>query len=249
MPYTHISGGAALEELLERLRAARSVFVLTGAGMGAESGLPTFRGVDGYWGKHRVEDLASPEGFARDPRTVWRWYNERILAYRDASPNAGHYALAELESLVPELTIATQNVDSLHGRAGSKGVLELHGHLRAARCTRCDATAALENGLPEARIEHACGGRFRPQVVWFGEMLPASIWDSAAQAASRADLVLVVGTSAQVYPAAALASQNGRAFVAEINPDATALSARCDCVIREGAATVLPALVAALRSR
>lgn len=217
--------------------------------MSAESGLPTFRGVDGYWGKHRVQDLASPEGFARDPRTVWRWYNERILAYRDAQPNAGHYALAELESLVPALTIATQNVDSLHMRAGSHNVLELHGHLRTARCTRCDATASLENGLAESLIEHECGGRLRPQVVWFGEMLPTNVWERAAAAASDAEVILVIGTSAQVYPAAALALQNDRAFVAEINPDATALSERCDCVIREGAAIALPVLVTALRSR
>lgn len=249
MPYTHIVWeDAALEELLDHLRRARSVFVLSGAGMSAESGLPTFRGVDGYWGKHRVEDLASPEGFARDPRTVWRWYNERILAYRQAQPNAGHYALAELESLVPELTIATQNVDSLHARAGSHNVLELHGHLRAARCTRCDATMTLENGMPESLIDHACGGRFRPQVVWFGEMLEPGVWEPAAAAASRADVILVAGTSAQVYPAAALAVQNDHAFITEINPDATALSDRCDCVIRRGAAIALPALVTALRS-
>ena len=216
--------------------------------MSAESGLPTFRGVDGYWGKHRVEDLASPQGFERDPYMVWRWYNERILAYRDAQPNAGHYALAQLESLVPEMTIATQNVDSLHARAGSKNVLELHGHLREARCTGCGATLPLHSGLDEARIEHECGGRFRPQVVWFGEMLPAGVWERAADAAARADLILVVGTSAQVYPAAALALQNDRAFVAEINPDATALSESCDVVIRDGAASALPRLVSARAS-
>lgn len=238
-----------MDRLIEALRSANSVFVLTGAGMSAESGLPTFRGVDGYWGRYRVEDLASPQGFNRDPRTVWRWYNERILAYRDAQPNAGHYALAELESLIPRMTIATQNVDSLHARAGSKNVLELHGHLREARCTSCGTKASLRDGFPEDRIEHECGGRFRPQVVWFGEMLPAGVWESAANAAAQADLVLVVGTSAQVYPAAALALQNDRAFVAEINPDATALSDGCDCVIREGAAVALPRLLSASRSR
>jgi NAD-dependent deacetylase len=232
-----------MQNLLNALRSARSVFVLTGAGMSAESGLPTFRGVDGYWGTYRVEDLASPEGFKRDPRTVWRWYNERILAYRDAQPNAGHYALAHLETLAADMTIATQNVDSLHSRAGSKNVLELHGHLRDARCTGCGATVTLENGFDEERIDHYCGGRFRPQVVWFGETLPAGVWERAADAAERADVILVVGTSAQVYPAAALALQNDRAFVAEINPDATALSDRCDCVAREGAAIVLPRLV------
>jgi NAD-dependent deacetylase len=238
-----------MDRLLERLRAANSVFVLTGAGMSAESGLPTFRGVDGYWGKYRVEDLASPQGFERDPRTVWRWYNERIVAYRDVKPNAGHYALAELERLVPQITIATQNVDSLHTRAGSQNVLELHGHLREARCTGCGATLPLSGGLPDHCIEHECGGRFRPQVVWFGEMLPAGIWERAADAAGRADVIMVVGTSAQVYPAAALALQNDRAYVAEINPDATALSERCDCVIREGAAVALPRIVSAIASR
>lgn len=237
-----------MQELLEALRRARSLFVLTGSGMSAESGLPTFRSVDGYWGKYRVEDLASPEGFNRDPRRVWRWYNERIMKYRDAEPNAGHYALAELESLLPDTVIATQNVDSLHARAGSKNVLELHGHLREALCTRCGETLPLDNGLDEDRIEHECGGRFRPQVVWFGEMLPPGVWERAANAASKADAIMVVGTSAQVYPAAALALQNDRAFIAEINPDATALSDRCDCVIRENAAQALPRIVEALRS-
>lgn len=235
------------DEVRRALVSARSVFVLTGAGMSAESGLPTFRGVNGYWGKHRVEDLASPQGFARDPLTVWRWYNERILAYGGAQPNAGHYALAEMETLVPHLTIATQNVDSLHARAGSKNVLELHGHLREARCTGCDATLPLQAGLDESLIEHECGGRFRPQVVWFGEMLPAGVWERAANEAAQADVILVVGTSAQVYPAAALALQNDRAFVAEINPDSTGLSERCACAIREGAAVALPRLLSSLR--
>lgn len=238
-----------MHELIEALFRAQRVFVLTGAGMSAESGLPTFRGVDGYWRRHSVEDLASPQGFARDPRLVWSWYNERIAAYGNAQPNEGHHALADLETLMPELTIATQNVDSLHAAAGSKNVLELHGHLREARCTKCGATRSLQRGLPLEEIEHACGGRFRPQVVWFGEALPADVWARAAAAAARAEVILVVGTSAQVYPAAALATQNPRAFVAEINPDATALSDRCDAVLREGAARALPRIVAALRTR
>jgi len=237
-----------VDDLVAALTRARSLFVLTGAGMSADSGLPTFRGIDGYWGRHRVEELASPQGFERDPRTVWRWYNERIAAYCEAAPNAGHCALAEMQALVPQITIATQNVDSLHGRAGSKNVLELHGHLREAVCTGCNATLPLANGFDEERIDHECGGRFRPQVVWFGEMLPSAVWDRAADAASRADVILVVGTSAQVYPAAALATQNGRAFVAEINPDATELTGRCDQVVREGAAAALPRLVSALRT-
>lgn len=236
-----------MNELVAALSRARSVFVLTGAGMSAESGLPTFRGAGGYWGRHRVEDLASPQGFARDPLMVWRWYNERIRAYGGAQPNAGHYALVELETLVPRVVVATQNVDSLHARAGSSDVLELHGHLREARCNRCGATVPIPNGLDAQRIEHDCGGRFRPQVVWFGEMLPQDVWERAASEASGADVMLVVGTSAQVYPAAGLAVLNPGAFVGEINPDATGLSGRCNCSIRSGAAVALPQIVAALR--
>lgn len=233
--------------LLAALSRARSLFVLTGAGMSAESGLPTFRGVNGYWGKHRVEDLASPDGFARDPLTVWRWYNERIRAYACAQPNAGHFALVELEALIPVVTIATQNVDSLHIRAGSREVLELHGDLREARCNRCGQRVPLSNGLDEDRIEHECGGRFRPNVVWFGEMLPQDVWKRAAQEAAGADVILLVGTSAQVYPAAGLATLNPRAFVAEINPEASGLSGRCNCTIRSGAALALPEIFARLR--
>lgn len=237
-----------MDGVVRALAGAGSVFVLTGAGISAESGLPTFRGPDGYWRSHRVEDLASPAGFGADPRLVWRWYNERIRAYRRAEPNAGHVALVQMEAVLSRVTLATQNVDSLHARAGSHSVLELHGHLREARCTDCAAEYSLEGGMPEGRIEHECGGRFRPQVVWFGEMLPNGIWERAADAAARAGVILVVGTSAQVYPAAALALQNRDAFVVEINPDATGLSDRCDATIREAAAAVLPRIVSALRT-
>lgn len=237
-----------MDDLLAALTRARSVFVLTGAGMSAESGLPTFRGPDGYWNAHRVEDLASPQGFARDPRLVWQWYNERIRAYAGARPNAGHFALAGMAPLFERFTLATQNVDSLHARAGSEAI-ELHGHLREARCTRCEATLPIAQGLDESLIAHECGGLMRPQVVWFGEMLPEGAWDRAARAAEDADVVLVVGTSSIVYPAAALATMNERAFVAEINPAATPLSGRARTAIRDGAAAVLPRLVEALRSR
>jgi NAD-dependent deacetylase len=197
---------------------------------------------------YRVEDLASREGFDRDPITVWRWYNERIRAHQDAQPNAGHVALAELERVLPSVTIATQNVDSLHARARSVNVLELHGHLRDARCTNCGETESLQSGMAENRIRHQCGGCFRPQVVWFGEALPARTWARAQHAASMADVILVVGTSAQVYPAAALALQNPRAFLAEVNPEGTPMSSRCDCVIRKRAAEVLPKIVDSLRT-
>jgi NAD-dependent deacetylase len=233
-----------VHELLERLRSAKSVFVLTGSGISAESGLPTFRGVGGLWRTHRVEELASPHGFAHDPRLVWTWYNERRAAHERAQPNAGHRALAAMEQRIGDFTLATQNVDSLHLRAGSSNVLELHGKLREARCTTCDERRPIDaSGLPLEEIEHACGGRWRPDIVWFGESLPAALWREAERAAARADVILVVGTSAVVYPAAALATRyNANAYIAEINPETTAISDGVDCAIREPAAVALPLL-------
>ncbi|HZZ00357.1 MAG TPA: NAD-dependent deacylase [Candidatus Baltobacteraceae bacterium] len=237
-----------MEDLLERLRAACSVFALTGSGISAESGLPTFRGVGGLWRTHRVEELASPEGFARDPVLVWTWYNERLAAHRRARPNLGHYALAKLETMTRTFALATQNVDSLHLRAGSSNLIELHGNLREARCDRCDERRPLDaSGIPLDEIEHACGGRMRPDIVWFGEALPRSAWERAQAAASAADVILVIGTSAVVYPAAALATHYNRsAFVAEINPEATAISESVDCALRGTAAETLPKIVEAL---
>ncbi|HEX3457624.1 MAG TPA: NAD-dependent deacylase [Candidatus Baltobacteraceae bacterium] len=239
-----------MEGLIAALRDASSVLVLTGSGISAESGLPTFRGVGGLWRTHRVEELASPEGFERDPVLVWTWYNERKAAHSRAAPNAGHFALAQLENLVPDLTLATQNVDSLHLRAGSRNVVELHGSLRETRCTRCGVRQPLaEEGLALDAIEHDCGGRLRPDIVWFGEALPPAAWTRARAAASRAGVIIVIGTSAVVYPAAALATHyNPRAFVAEINPEATAISDRVDCTIREGAAQALPRVVSFLEA-
>ena len=235
-----------MQELLERLRSARSVLVLTGSGISAESGLPTFRGVNGLWRTHRVEELASPQGFAHDPQLVWTWYNERNAVHRRAQPNAGHYALALLEERYSDFTLATQNVDSLHLRAGSRNVLELHGALRTARCTGCDERVPIDSrGLALDSIEHACGGRMRPDIVWFGESLPRETWERACAAADRAEVILVVGTSAVVYPAAALATR-GNAFVTEVNPQETAISDRVDCVVRGTAAQALPGLVNAL---
>ncbi len=233
------------------MREATSVFVLTGSGISAESGLPTFRGVGGLWRTYRVEELASPEGFARDPVLVWTWYNERKAAHQRAEPNAGHYALAHLENAIPDFTLATQNVDSLHLRAGSRNVLELHGNLRTARCTRCDDRRPLDAcGLSRDEIEHACGGRFRPDIVWFGEPLPSVVWRESEAAAARAEVILVVGTSAVVYPAAALATHyNRRAYVAEINPERTAISDRVECVLHGTAAVLLPQIVARFNDR
>jgi NAD-dependent deacetylase len=241
-----VSGlGASLALVRERLEGARSVCVLTGSGISSESGLPTFRGVNGLWRTHRVEELASPQGFARDPKLVWTWYNERRAAHRRAEPSAGHYALAELERRVADFTLVTQNVDSLHLRAGSRNVVELHGNLREARCDRCGERIPLDDSLPSEAIEHGCGGRFRPDIVWFGEPLPPQAFERASAAAARADVVLVVGTSGVVYPAASLATRYPRsdALIVEINPEETPLTSCAGVVLRARAAKVLPALV------
>ena len=237
---------AVLEEAAARLRRAGSVFVLTGSGISAESGLPTFRGAGGLWRTHRVEELASPQGFARDPRLVWTWYNERRAAHARAEPNAAHRALAELERRCADFTLATQNVDSLHLRAGSRNVLELHGQLREARCTGCAFRRPLDDDFDVAAIEHDCGGRLRPDIVWFGEPLPAEVWAAAAQAAQRAEVVLVIGTSGIVHPAASLATAYARdAYVIEVNPEETAITEAVDVSLRGAATALVPELVGA----
>jgi len=240
-----------LGDLRERLRSARSVMVLTGSGISAESGLPTFRGVGGLWRTHRVEELASPEGFARDPALVWTWYAERRKAHAAVRPSPAHAALAELERRVRDFTLATQNVDSLHRLAGSQNVLELHGALRNATCTGCGERMALDDVLARierdgvAATEHACGGRWRPDIVWFGEPLPAGALERAFDAARRADVMLVVGTSGLVQPAASLATKRlTGAYVVEVNPEETALTAHADASLRARASDVLPQLVA-----
>jgi NAD-dependent deacetylase len=230
-------------DLRERLAAARSVCVLTGSGISAESGLPTFRGIGGLWRTHRVEQLASPQGFARDPRLVWTWYNERRTAHKDVEPSPAHVALARIEERVSDFTLVTQNVDSLHVRAGSKNVLELHGKLREAKCTRCDARRPFDDAFELDALEHACGGMWRPDIVWFGESLPPAVLEAAFEAAHRAELMLVVGTSGIVQPAASLATKRcTRAYVVEINPEETALTQHADHSIRARSSDVLPQL-------
>jgi NAD-dependent deacetylase len=238
--------GAAsgLAELRERLARAASVSVLTGSGISAESGLPTFRGVGGLWRTHRIEELASPAGFARDPRLVWTWYAERRRAHLGVEPSAAHVALARMEQRVADFTLITQNVDSLHLRAGSRNVLELHGKLREAKCTRCDARRPFDETFDTETLEHAgCGGMWRPDIVWFGEPLPRAVLERAFDAAQRAELMLVVGTSGIVQPAASLATKRCTgAYVVEINPEPTALTALVDESIRARASDVLPHL-------
>lgn len=243
------------DALIDRLAGAGHVAVLTGAGISAESGVPTFRDPDGLWQRFRPEELANVDAFLRNPVLVQGWYAHRHNVVREKEPNPGHYALAELERVVPHFTLVTQNVDDLHRRAGSRRVVELHGNITRSYCIDCEADASEANLAPlhEGRPAtcSACGGFIRPDVVWFGEMLPAGALEAAYAAAGEADVFLSIGTSAVVYPAAHVpvyARERG-AYVAEVNIAPSAIAPYVDEVILGRSGDVLPALVEALQQR
>jgi NAD-dependent deacetylase len=237
----------AIERAARLLRPARRVAVLTGAGISAESGLATFRGSGGLWEGHRVEDVATPRAFERDPVLVWRFYHLRRANLATVKPNPGHEALVVLEQrLSGNFTLVTQNVDGLHQAAGSKNVLEIHGAIRRVRCCRC--TRVSDRGveaLPELPRCEKCDGMLRPDVVWFEEALPQDIWRSAVDAVHACDCFLFIGTSAVVYPAAWLieAAKNGGANVIEANIERSAASDKADVVLLGPSGTTLPNLI------
>lgn len=222
------------------------IAVLTGAGISAESGIPTFRGDNGLWRSFRAEELATPEAFAQDPKLVWEWYDWRRSVIAKAQPNAGHRALAEMERRARQFTLITQNVDGLHDRAGSQSVLKVHGDIWIVRCSKCGRESRDDRAsIPDLPPRCACGGLLRPGVVWFGESLPGEAWRKAEKAAREAELFLVIGTSAVVYPAAglvALAKSQG-AKVIEINIAETPVSGMVDESLRGAAAEILPQLL------
>lgn len=230
----------------DRFRRARSIAVLSGAGVSAESGVPTFREAQtGLWARYAPEDLATPQAFSRNPRMVWEWYQWRRQLVAEAVPNAGHLALAALERQVPSFRVVTQNVDGLHQRAGSTRVVELHGSLFEDRCFREGVVLdrVVESEEPPPRCPQ-CGGPVRPGVVWFGEPLPAAALAEAEAICRAAEFLLVVGTSALVHPAAGLparAKAEG-AFVLEINPEPTPLTGIADAILRSSAGPALQAL-------
>lgn len=236
-----------LDALRERLARGARVAVLTGAGISAASGVPTFRGADdGLWSRYRPQDLASPEAFARDPELVWRWYDWRRALIAAAEPNPAHLALAELALRVP-LTLVTQNVDALHQRAGSTGVLEYHGSIWTLRCTACArAHADTRVPLPIPPRCADCGALLRPGVVWFGEPIDPVVMRAATRAAAGCEVFLVVGTAGVVYPAAGLVdvARQAGALVVECNLEPSALTPLVQLFVPGDAAVSLPRLLA-----
>jgi len=228
------------------LDAASSVAVLTGAGISAESGIPTFRGPGGLWRNHRPEDLATPGAFSRDPRLVWEWYDWRRGLIAKAEPNPGHAALATMANRARDFTLITQNVDGLHDRAGNRDTLKVHGDIWKLRCSVCGSEHQdLRPSIPDLPPRCQCGGLERPGVVWFGEPLPRDVWLRAEEAARRAEVFLVIGTAAVVYPAAGLVglAKSSGAKVVEVNIAETPVSSMVDASLRGSAAEVLTGLV------
>lgn len=220
------------------------VTVLTGAGISAESGVPTFRGQAGLWRSFRPEDLATPQAFRRDPALVWEWYDWRRGLIDSCEPNAAHRTLAEMAARLPDFTLITQNVDGLHQLAGSRHILELHGNVWRTRCLGCDHISE-DRRVPLPEIPpHCpkCGGLLRPDVVWFGESLPSEVLEAAWTAAARCRLMLVIGTSAVVQPAASLplTALRNSAHLVEVNPAETPLSPHAHETLRGPAAELLP---------
>ena len=237
---------AVPEKLITAVRDASHVCVLTGSGISAESGVPTFREAQtGLWEQYDPHELATPDAFRRDPALVWRWYRWRRDLVAGVEPNAGHHALVTLAGLVPQLSIITQNVDGLHQRAGSESVIEFHGNLFEDRCFVEGCIVSNADMSAEVPVCPGCGGMLRPGVVWFGEAIPESAMHAAAAAVSGCDLFFSIGTSALVWPAAGLADaarQQG-ACVVEINLDTTPLSSRTDYCLSGKSGTILPELV------
>ena len=244
-----------IAEAARLFAAARRVVCLTGAGVSAESGVSTFRDAQtGLWSTFDPQQLASQEGFAANPGLVWRWYMHRLAQVERARPNPGHHALAQLESAKSAFILVTQNVDDLHERAGSRHVLHLHGRIGRFHCNRCSFEHSLRlvdrvTRTPPSCL--SCGGPVRPSVVWFGEALPGRILDRAWIETERCDLMLVVGTSGVVYPAAQLPflAHQQKARIIDVNPDESAISEIADVHLQGQSGQLLPALLDALHTQ
>ncbi|MDQ7797391.1 MAG: NAD-dependent deacylase [Candidatus Edwardsbacteria bacterium] len=231
--------------LIEAIRKARSCLVLTGAGVSAESGLQTFRGMQGLWDDFDPMKLATPEAFACEPKKVWEWYQWRREKLPLVQPNPAHKAIAEMERYFDDFLLVTQNIDGLHQRAGSMKVVELHGNLNRNKCSRCSIMIDVLPDSDEIPPRCACGGRIRPDVIWFGEMLPEMVLRQAWRAAESSELFFSIGTSSVVQPAASLglvAKNNGAALI-EVNLERTELSPLFDQVFLGPAGEIMPRIL------
>ncbi|ALV63065.1 NAD-dependent protein deacetylase of SIR2 family [Thermococcus sp. 2319x1] len=246
-----------MEEAAKLIAHSRFLIAFTGAGISAESGIPTFRDKNGLWEKYRVEEVATPEAFRRNPRLVWEFYRMRMKLMKGAKPNRGHLALAELERMGLLKAVITQNIDNLHREAGNKNVVELHGNIYRVKCTSC---AYRENLLESEKLEEfleeegllkcpKCGSLLRPDVVWFGEPLPQEALQKAFKLAERADVCLVIGTSGQVFPAAYvpyIVKENG-GYVIEINPKESGITPIADIFLKGPAGEIMEHLLAKVK--
>lgn len=233
-----------ISQLIDILCQTKQIVVLTGAGISAESGIPTFRGEEGLWKQYRAEELATPIAFIKDPKLVWEWYDWRRGIIASKKPNAGHKILRRWEKIFPNFILITQNIDGLHQKAGSKNILELHGNIWKVRCTE-ERTITENHDIPLGEIPpHCpdCGALLRPHVVWFGESLDSSVLHKAFQVSSSSEIIFSIGTSAVVQPAASLplAAAEANAKIVEINPDPTPLTSYADFSFRGKAGEILP---------
>ena len=241
-----MNASSPIQELKARVDRATAVTVLTGAGISADSGVPTFRGADGLWKEHRPEELASPEAFARNPKLVWEWYNWRRELIASKHPNPAHTALVELEQRIDNFWLITQNVDGLHPLAGSQRLSEIHGNIWKVRCTQC-GRVTFNRDVPIAILPECatCEGLLRPHIVWFGESLDPEDLQQSFDALRNCEVLLIIGTSGVVYPAASfgpIAKDNG-AFVAELNLDPTPHSDLVDVAVQGHAKDLVPQLI------
>ena len=237
------------DTVAQKLKDSRKIVFVTGAGISQESGIPTFRGKDGYWRKYDPMKLASIDAFYDDPKLVWEWYDDRRKNILDVKPNEGHFAISQMEEF-KDVVVLTQNIDGLHQRSGSTNVLELHGSIIRIKCTVCDFIDNITENFESLPPKCKCGSMLRPDVVWFGEPLPQNIWQSAIKEASICDVMIIVGTSLVVSPANTLpvyAKQNG-AILIEVNPEKTVMSNDMALSIQATSVGVLPKMLSIFKN-
>jgi len=233
------------DDVVKKIATAKSIVFFTGAGVSAESGIPIFRGKDGIWNKLKPEELANFNAFLRNPEMVWEWYNHRKQIIHQSMPNQAHLSISEFQKYFPDVSVVTQNIDNLHRRAGSKTIYELHGNIERNYCINCgtfyNEELPFEGRVPKCK----CGGLIRPDIVWFGEMLPEKEFSSAEKAISCCDIFFIIGTSAVVYPAASLiyAAKENDAFIIEINTEETEASKIANQSFRGKAGDILPEIL------